>query len=61
MGLWTLLLFVCVCQRGVFGNDYCERNEDGSCKVKEGECGNDDEPCFLEEEPHEKYDKTIII
>lgn len=55
MFLFSLLLVLFLCGVDVSANDYCERDEDGSCKVKEGQCGNDDEPCFLEEEPHDKY------
>lgn len=46
-----ILLYTCNTRAA----DYCDRAEDGSCKVKEETCGNDDEPCFLEEPPALKY------
>jgi len=55
-GFLLLSLFLCACWIPPFNcSDYCERNPDGSCKIKEGSCGDDDEPCFLEEPPAEKY------
>jgi len=51
-----LLSIFCVClAQASESSDYCDRNDDGSCKMKEGSCGDDDEPCFLEEAPSQKY------
>jgi len=56
MGVLLVVTLVAMFSGPAWSNDYCDRDADGSCKVKQGECGNDDEPCFLEEEePADKY------
>merc|ERR550532_1569475 len=52
--LLLVVVVVCLCGRGLCEED-CDRDDDGFCKAKESQCGDDpDEPCFIEEEDEEK-------
>ena len=55
INLGILLSFFLLCN-GNNDQDYCDRDEKGSCKskVKAEQCEDEDEPCFLEEKSLKK-------
>ncbi|XP_065676544.1 transmembrane prolyl 4-hydroxylase [Hydra vulgaris] len=57
--LWVLLTFIVLCG-GSTDQDYCERDENGSCKSKTNseQCEDEDEPCFIEEKVAKKEENA---
>ncbi|XP_057291010.1 transmembrane prolyl 4-hydroxylase-like [Hydractinia symbiolongicarpus] len=49
-----LILLVALSISCAIKDDYCERDEHGSCKVNTNTCEEEDEPCFLDEPVQEK-------